>query len=43
MCTVGAIQKVGSESSQSLKFYNHREGPYEGLLLVKSAYKAPPH
>ena len=37
MCTVGAIQKVGSESSQSLTFYNHREGPYEGLLLVKSA------
>ena len=37
MCTVGAIQKVGSESSQSLTFYNHREGPYEGLLLVKSS------
>ena len=43
MCTVGAIQKVGSESSQSLTFYNHREGPYEGLLLVKSATRRLHH
>ena len=27
-----------NEHSRSLKFYNHREGPYYGLLLVKSSY-----
>ena len=28
LCTVGAIQTVGNESLQSLKFYHHGEGPY---------------
>ena len=30
--------RAGYEPSRSLKFYNHRKGPYQGLLLIESAY-----
>ena len=30
--------RAGNEPSRRLKFLNHKEGPYLGLLLVESAY-----
>ena len=32
------LTRASSKPSQILKFYHHREGPYQGLLLVESAY-----
>ena len=30
--------RISAVNDESVKLYNHREGPYEGLLLVESAY-----
>ena len=37
-CNTALKVRARNEPSRSLKFHNHGEGPYEGLLLVERGY-----